>query len=404
VHRVGPLDGLTVVSLEQAVAAPYATRQLADLGARVIKIERLESGDFSRGYDATVRGQSSYFVWLNRSKESVELDVKTPTGQEVLRRLVERCDVVVQNLGPGSAQRLGIDAETLRARDPRLIHCSISGYGSTGSWSSRKAYDLAIQCETGLVSLTGTEDAPARVGISIADISAGMYAFSGVLSALYQRAVCGEGATIDISLFDCLVEWLGSPLYFTKYSGEQPARVGTDHPSIAPYGIFDATDGPLLLAVQNEREWARFCSSFLGNEALTGDPDFSSNLDRLRNRQKLVEIIQATVGRHDLDSAIQLLSDAGIACARVNGVAALTNHPVLQERGRWATVDSPGGSLEMTIPPIIQQGMTMRMDPIPGLGQHTERVLEELGYTSAQRGAMRSEGTIGARATSGSGE
>jgi crotonobetainyl-CoA:carnitine CoA-transferase CaiB-like acyl-CoA transferase len=390
-----PLAGITVVSLEQAVAAPYATRQLADLGCRVIKIERPGAGDFARRYDESVRGMSSYFVWANRSKESICLDVKDPDGLAVLHRLIETADVFVQNLAPMASTRLGLDATTLRERRPDLIVCDVSGYGADGPWAHRKAYDLLVQSEVGVLSLTGTADATARVGVSIADIAAGMYAFSGVLAALLRRQLTGCGSVVEVSLFDSLSEWVGQPLYFTKYSGAQPARTGTHHPTIAPYGPFRCGDGTsVLVAVQNEREWATFCASILGDPSLAIDERFESNPARVRNRDELHEIVGAAMARMDSAEALSVLDAIGIANARQNTVPDLLEHPALANRDRYKEFDSPVGPICGPISPISLSGVVPRMDAVPDIGEHTDAILQELGYTSTYRDELRQRGVI----------
>ncbi|RZU34150.1 CaiB/BaiF CoA transferase family protein [Blastococcus saxobsidens] len=378
---VRPLDGITVVSIEQAVAAPFATRQLADLGARVIKVERPGAGDFARGYDESIQGQSSYFVWLNRSKESLTCDLKSPDGVAVVERLLETADVFVQNLAPGAAARLGLGAQQLRAKFPRLIVCDVSGYGSTGPWSGHKAYDLLIQCEAGLVSLTGTPEQPAKVGISVADIAGGMYAYSGVLTALLQRGITGEGSVVEVSLFESLAEWMGSPAYYTAGSGRSPARVGMEHATIAPYGPFTVGDGAVvLLAVQNEREWKSLCEQVLGDPALATDERFVRNSARVANREELNALITARLGRLDEAQAVSLLQDADVAHARVNDVQGMLDHPVLSGRGRWRTVGTPGGPVQALVPPATVSGVEPRMDPVPAVGEHTDQLLAELGF------------------------
>jgi itaconate CoA-transferase len=380
-----PLSGITVVSLEHAVAAPFATRQLADLGARVIKIERPGTGDFARQYDTSTHGQSSYFVWLNRSKESVALDVKSPEGREILHRLVDRADVLVQNLGPGAADRLGLGSAAVRAKDPAKIVLGITGWGSDGPWAQRKAYDLLVQCEAGLVSLTGSEDGPARVGVSVADIAAGMYGFSGVLAALYQRRVTGEGATLEVSLFEALAEWMGQPAQYTAGSGRQPPRAGAQHATIAPYGPFVASDGhTIMVAIQNEREWARFCGVVLAAPDLCTDERFSANTLRVANRAALNKLIGERFAALDTLSATALLDEAHIAYAGVNTVAEFLEHPVLAQRDRWRRVETPGGPVRALLPPIDLGRGAPRMDPVPGLGEHTRDVLAELGHSAAE--------------------
>lgn len=371
-----PLSDLTVVSCEQAVAAPLATRHLADLGARVIKVERPGSGDFARDYDGTVRGMSSHFVWLNRSKESVALDLKDPDDRATMTRLLDRADVFVQNFAPGAAERLGLGAAELRARLPRLVTCSISGYGSSGPYRDAKAYDLLIQSEAGLVSITGTEDAPAKSGIPAADIGAGMYAFSGILAALYDRERTGEGRDIEVSLFDSLVEWMGYPLYYAGYGGTPPRRTGTSHAAIAPYGTFGAGDGTeVVLSIQNEREWATFCAVVLGRPEVAVDPRFGTGGDRVANRPALHAEIDAVFAALTGDELVGRLVEARIAHARRREVAEVLEHPQLAARDRWTEVDSPVGPLRAVLPPIGIAGTTPRMDPVPAVGEHTGEIL-----------------------------
>ena len=390
-----PLEGITVVSIEQAVAAPFATRQLADLGARVIKVERPDGGDFARAYDATVNGLSSYFVWLNRSKESLTLDLKRPEGADVLRRLIARADVVVQNLAPGAAVRLGAGPDELRRRHPALIVCTVSGYGADGPYASKKAYDLLVQSEAGLISITGTPDAPAKVGISVADIAAGMYAYSAVLAALLARARTGEGASIEVSLFDALAEWMAAPAYYTKYGGAAPARTGANHASIAPYGPFRAGDGrEIFLAIQNAREWQRFCAEVLNRPELADDERFRTNADRVRHRQALHEEIDRVAGQLTADALVARLEAARIAYARMNSVAEFVDHPQLAARGRWGSIDSPAGRVAALRPPATISGVDWRMGPVPALGEHTDAILAELGFDATTVAEWRKERVI----------
>jgi len=390
-----PLSGVTVVSLEQAVAAPFATRQLADLGARVIKVERPDGGDFARRFDATVHGQSSYFVWLNRSKESLTLDVKTPAGRQVLADLLSGADVLVQNLAPGAGQRLGLDQHSLADRHPRLVVCSISGYGSDGPWAGRKAYDLLVQCETGLVSLTGSPGEAAKAGISVADIAAGMYAYSGILTALYRRATTGTVCAVDVSLFEALAEWMGSPAYYTRYGAGQPARVGAQHATIAPYGPYDTAQGDtVVLAVQNEREWRSFCRVVLGDPHLADDERFATNSARVAHRDALEAVVAARFATLDTATALDLLDRATVAHARLNSVADFLDHPVLAGRDRWRTVATPGGDIQALLPPANLTGMASAMNPVPALGEHTTAILRGLGRSDADIAALRAEGII----------
>ena len=374
-----PLSGLTVLSLEHAVAAPFATRQLADLGARVIMVERPGSGDFARQYDDSVNGLSSYFVWLNRSKESIALDVKSPQGREALHELADRADIVVQNLGPGAAARLGLSAEELRTRDSRKIVVGITGWGSDGPWADRKAYDLLVQCETGLVSLTGTPTDVAKVGVSIADIAAGMYAFSGILAALYRREISGEGASIEVSLFEALAEWVGQPAHFTAGKGRQPSRFGAQHATIAPYGPFEAGDGhTVLIAIQNEPEWARFCELVLERPDMAKDRRFASNTLRVAHRDELNELITAGFAELSTTALESRLTTARIAFAGVNTVTEFLDHPVLQARNRWRQTPTETGPVDALLPPL-DLGVEPRMGPVPALGAHTRQILAELG-------------------------
>ncbi|MHC3467355.1 CaiB/BaiF CoA transferase family protein [Streptomyces sp. 7R007] len=390
-----PLSGITVVSLEQAVAAPYATRQLADLGARVVKVERPGEGDFARRYDTTVHGHSSYFVWLNRSKESLTLDLKDPRGQEILHRLLDDADVLVQNLAPGAAGRLGLGVAALAERWPRLIPCTISGYGTSGPWADRKSYDLLVQCQTGLVSLTGTPEETARVGISVADIAAGMYAYTGVLTALYTRATTGRVHPVEVSLFEALAEWMSQPAYYTRYGGTQPARLGTQHATIAPYGAFaTADDRQILFSIQNEREWARLCAEFLGRPDLVADPRFATGSDRVAHREELNAIVAERLARSTADEALKDLEEIGIACAGVNDVAAFLDHPVLAARDRWQEVALPGATMRALRPPADLAGLPPRMDPVPDVGEHTEAILTALGHTPADIEALRADAVI----------
>ncbi|MFJ5875401.1 MULTISPECIES: CaiB/BaiF CoA transferase family protein [unclassified Streptomyces] len=390
-----PLSGVTVVSVEQAVAAPFATRQLADLGARVIKVERPGEGDFARRYDTTVHGQSSYFVWLNRSKESVTLDLKTSAGRELLEELLARADVFVQNLAPGAAARLDLDADALTRRHPSLIPCTVTGYGSTGPWADRKAYDLLVQCQTGLVSLTGTPEETARTGVSIADIAAGTYAYSGILTALYARATTGVARAVEVSLFEALAEWMSQPAHYTRHGGVQPPRVGTGHATIAPYGAFATADGKrILLSVQNEREWTAFCFRVLDRPGLVDDPRFATGPARVAHRDALDAIIAERSLRSTADELTALLDAAGIANAGINDVREFVEHPVLAARDRWQDVAVPGGVVPALRPPADLAGIAPRMDPVPSVGEHTERVLIELGCSPARIEALRADGVV----------
>lgn len=376
-----PLQGITVIALEQAIAAPLATRHLADLGARVIKIERPEVGDFARAYDATVRGMSSHFVWANRSKESLTLDLKQDQAREIMHRLLAKTDVFVQNFAPGACDRLGFGTAELRRRYPQLIICNLSGYGSTGPYRDKRAYDLLIQSEAGLLSVTGTPETPSKVGISIADIAAAMYVFSGILTALLVRKETGEGTALEVSLFEALSEWMGYAAYYTAYGGSAPAREGARHAAIAPYGPFTAGDGKVIyLGIQNEREWRRFCEGVLQQPELGTDPRFDSNSSRVQNRADLEQIISNTLQRLPVDDIITRLEAAQIACARMNTVEEFLAHPQLSARGRWQEIDSPVGPLRALIPPVTMENIQPLMGAVPALGQHTEAILKELGF------------------------
>ncbi|MDT0548667.1 MULTISPECIES: CaiB/BaiF CoA transferase family protein [Streptomyces] len=391
--EVPPLSGITVVGVEQAVAAPFATRQLADLGARVIKVERPGGGDFARRYDTTVRGESSYFVWLNRSKESVTLDLKSERGRQVLERLLADADVFVQNLAPGAAARMGLGADALRERFPSLIPCSISGYGTSGPWADRKAYDLLVQCQTGLVSLTGGPDGPARVGVSIADIAAGMYAYSGILTALFTRATTGVARAVEVSLFEALAEWMNQPAYYTRFGGTQPPRVGTQHATIAPYGAYPCADGKdVLFSIQNEREWGALCERFLDAPGLVSDLRFATGSARVAHREELNAIVAERFAESDSTEVMKVLDEAGIANAGVNDVEHFLAHPVLAARGRWRDVAIPGGAeVPALVPPADLAGVTPRMGAVPAVGEHTEAILTELGYSPAEIQALRAD-------------
>jgi crotonobetainyl-CoA:carnitine CoA-transferase CaiB-like acyl-CoA transferase len=373
-----PLDGITVVGLEQAVAAPFATRQLADLGARVIKVERPE-GDFARGYDRTVHGQSSYFVWLNRGKESVTLDLKDERDLALMRSMLARADVFVQNLAPGAADRLGLDDERLRAANPRLITCSISGYGSGSTYDAKKAYDLLIQCEAGLVSLTGTPEEPVKVGVSIADICAGSYAYSGILTALLVRARTGTGSAVHVSMLDALAEWVSQPYLYAHYGDQPVRRSGSRHPSIAPYGPFDTADGSIFLAIQNEREWVRLCADVLGAPELAVDVRFATNPDRVAHEPELRAIVNAKLARQTSTATLELLDEYGIANARLRQIGELGEHPALAERRRWAQIGTPAGPVKALLPPVDISGMQPAMGDVPGLGDATDRIRAEFG-------------------------
>lgn len=390
-----PLDGITVVSLEQAVAAPFATRHLADLGARVIKIERPKVGDFARDYDRTVKGMASHFVWLNRSKESLTLDVKHPQAKDILSRLIARADIFVQNLAPGAAGRLGLAAETLLDRHPRLIVCDISGYGDAGPYASKKAYDLLVQSEAGVLSVTGTAETPSKVGISIADIATGTYAYSGILTALYRREKTGKGGRVEITMLEALGEWMSYPLYYAHFSGAAPPRTGPDHATIVPYGRYQTGDGKsVMLGVQNEREWASFCDKVLGQPGLAADSRFDTNFKRNEQRAGIVALIEKIFSTLTAEQIVAKLDAAGIANARINSPEEVWEHAQFKARERWREVDSPVGKIPALLPPATLSGADMRMDPVPAIGEHTESILVELGFSGKEIDALKAEEAI----------
>ena len=390
-----PLHGITVVALEQVIAGPFCTRQLAELGARVIKIERTGGGDAARGYDRTVRGLSSHFVWVNRSKESLVLDVKRPAARLILERLMQKADVFVQNLAPGAAERLGLGAAELRARHPQLIWCGISGYGPAGPYAGKKAYDLLVQCEAGLLSVTGTPEQPSKAGIPVADIAAGMYAFSSILAALYRKALTGAGATLDITMFESLGEWMGFPANFSAYGGEAPPRSGAHHATIAPYGPFKASDGTsVFLAVQNDREFERFCDLVLENKALALDSRFSSGYSRAKNRHAVHAEVDRVFSQLSAGQILARLDTADIANAKLNSMQEFWDHPQLEARDRWRDVGTPAGPIQAMKPPFNLDAFEPRMDPVPALGAHSRAILSELGFGAAEIEALASAKTI----------
>jgi itaconate CoA-transferase len=390
-----PLDDVTVVSIEHAIAAPFCTRQLADLGARVIKVERPGSGDFARAYDDRTNGLASHFVWVNRSKESLSLDLKNAQALEVLEQLLARADVLVQNLAPGAAQRMGLGYEQLAQVHPRLIVCDISGYGNDGPYRDKKAYDLLIQSEAGLLSVTGTPEEPCKAGISIADIAAGTYAYSSILAALLQRQRTGRGSHIDVSMLEALGEWMGFPMYYAYQGAPPPPRSGAAHATIYPYGPFAAGDGrTVMLGLQNEREWKMFCDKVLGQPGLANDPRFDTNAKRNTHRDELKSIVLAVFGQLSAEQVIARLEEAQIANAHVNTVADMWQHPQLKARGRIAQVDSAAGPLAALLPPGVHSGFDYRMDPIPAVGQHTEAILRELGRDEQAITRLRMAGAI----------
>lgn len=390
-----PLEGLKIVSVEQAVAAPLASRHLADFGARIIKIERPGTGDFARVYDQKVRGMSSWFVWLNRSKQSLTLDLKRPEAAEIVQKLTANCDVLIHNLAPGAADRAGLKTQLLLSRNPRLIVCEISGYGSDGPYRNRKAYDLLVQFETGVVSITGTPESPCKAGISVADIAAGMYAFSAILMALYRRQTTGNGGVVEVSLFDALSEWVLPAAYYGLYGGAPPTRSGAEHASIAPYGPYYTGDGKQInIGIQNEREWGQFCAAVLLNKEIATDPRFNTNSKRSENRKALRAMISEIFRTLTLEELVERLERGGIAHSRTNSVEDLIAHPQHTERGRRCEVGSPVGPLQALAPPISLDGTEPRMDGIPALGQHTDAILSELGYTLDEIERLRHDGVV----------
>lgn len=392
---IRPLDGITVVSLEHAIAAPFCTRQLADLGARVIKVERPGSGDFARAYDKQVKGLSSHFVWVNRSKESLTLDLKQAPALEALKTLLKTADVLVQNLAPGAAARMGLTAELLQKENPKLILCDISGYGNDGPYRDKKAYDLLIQSEAGFLSVTGTKETPSKAGNSIADIAAGMYAYTNILAALLQRGKTGKGSVIDVSMLESLGEWMSFPMYYAYDEAEPPPRNGASHATIYPYGPFKAGDGgTVMLGLQNEREWVQFCEVVLENTALSHDERFDKNFKRNENRTELLAIIDQCFQTLTTEELIARLEKAQIANARLNDMKGLWDHTQLKARNRWAQVDTPAGSIPALLPPGLNNSFEYRMDAIPAVGQHTEAILREIGLSAEQIAQMRAESAI----------
>ncbi|QWD84678.1 CoA transferase [Polynucleobacter asymbioticus] len=392
---IRPLDGITVVSLEHAIAAPFCTRQLADLGARVIKVERPGAGDFARAYDERVNGMSSHFTWVNRSKESLTLDLKQESALAALKALLKTADVLVQNLAPGAAARMGLTAELLQKDNPGLILCDISGYGIDGPYRDKKAYDLLIQSEAGFLSVTGTPETPSKAGNSIADIAAGMYAYTNVLAALLQRGKTGKGSTIDVSMLESLGEWMSYPLYYAYEGAAPPPRNGASHATIYPYGPFKAGDGgTVMLGLQNDREWVLFCEVVLENSTLAKDARFDKNFKRNEKRDELLSIIDACFSKLTTEQVIAKLDQAQIANARLNDMQGLWNHEQLKARDRWVQVESPVGLVPAMLPPGSNNSFDYRMDAIPAVGQHTNAILSELGISTSQIESMRAQGAI----------
>ena len=396
-----PLDGMLVIALEQAVAAPLATRHLADLGARVIKVERVDGGDFARHYDQAVNGMASHFVWLNRGKESIALDLKDERGRSVLSQLVARADVFLHNLGPGAVDRLGFAAADIRESNPDLVVCAMSGYGSTGPYRDKRAYDLLVQSETALVSITGVPAHPAKTGIPVADIAAGMYAFTNVLAALLHRERFGGGTAFEVTMFDALVEWMGHPVYVTSHTGAEPPRVGLSHPVIAPYDAYPTADGhEIVVGVQNDREWARLATEVLARPELATSPEFATNVARVRNRDAVDAAVAAALEQLTVDEAMAALDRARIAAARLNLVRDLIAHPQLAARDRWRTVTTPVGDVRAVRSAVEPVGEAP-IGPVPALGQHTDAVLTELGMQPGAIADLRSAGVIGSDGSAG---
>lgn len=390
-----PLDGITVISLEHAIAAPFCTRQLADLGARVIKVERPGAGDFARAYDERVNGMSSHFTWVNRSKESLTLDLKQASALAALKALLKTADVLVQNLAPGAAARMGLTAEQLHKDNPRLILCDISGYGNNGPYRDKKAYDLLIQSEAGFLSVTGTPETPSKAGNSIADIAAGMYAYTNILAALLQRDKTGKGSTIDVSMLESLSEWMSYPLYYAYEGATPPPRNGASHATIYPYGPFQAGDGgTVMLGLQNDREWVQFCEVVLEDAELAKDERFDQNFKRNEKREALLVIIDACFSQLTTAQVIAKLDQAQIANARLNDMNGLWKHEQLQARDRWVEVGSPVGPISAMLPPGKNSSYAYRMDDIPSVGQHTQRILSEIGIPANEIALMRAQGAI----------
>ncbi|MCC9307249.1 CoA transferase [Kitasatospora sp. RB6PN24] len=391
-----PLAGVTVIAVEQAVAAPLATRHLADLGAAVVKVERPDGGDFARGYDRSVHGMASHFVWLNRGKESLTLDLKSPDGRAVLADLVATADVFVQNLAPGAAARLGFGSGELRARHPRLTTVDLSGYGSGGPYRDKRAYDMLIQAESGLASVTGPPERPAKTGVPSSDIAAGMYALTATLGALVGRASTGQGSAIEVSMFEATAEWLGHQLHHTQGTGRSPGRAGLSHPAIAPYDAYPTADGrEVLIGIQNDREWARFAAGFLERADLADDPEWSTNVARVRRRRLVDALVGGRTATMTADEVVERLDPLAIASARLNEVGDLLHHPQLAARSRWRTVATPVGDVRALLPPFTFAGVELPMGPVPALGEHTDSVLRRLGYSKERVAELRAVGALG---------
>ncbi len=390
-----PLEGLCVVSVEQAVAAPFATRHLADAGARVIKVERVDGGDFARHYDRKVRGMSSHFVWLNRNKESIAIDLSTDAGKGILRRLLDNADVFVYNLAPGAMARLGFPTEDLRSAYPRLIVAELTGYGDAGPMKHHKAYDMLIQAEAGLVSITGSEDTPSKAGIPVADIAAGSYLIQGVLTSLLERERTGTGTVLQVSLFDAMVEWMGYPIYYTLFGGTPPERVGLAHPTVVPYDAYPTADGQrVIIAVQNDAGWRALATHVLDRSDLITDPRFATNVARTENRAAVDRVVADRTVQLTAAELLEALKRAGVACGQVRDMAEVIEHPQLTSRDRWDTVDSPVGPIRVVLPPLAASKGSVRMDPIPAFGEHSDAILAELGYDQADRDRLRATGAV----------
>jgi len=393
---VRALEGITVVAVEQAVAAPLATRHLADLGARVIKVERVDGGDFAREYDHAVKGQGAHFVWLNRSKESIAVDLSSESGGHIVRRLIDSADVFLQNLAPGAAARLGLGSPELRATRPRLVTVDMSGYGTGGPYAHKKAYDMLVQSEAGLIAMTGTPEHPSKTGVAAADIAAGLYAFSGVLAALLRRSQTGEGGHVEVSMFDAVVEWMGYPLYTTMYTGVAPPRSGLGHAAIVPYDGYPTLEGGrLLIGVQNDRGWVALVGEVLKRPELATDLRYATNVARVAHRAEVDALIAEVTRTIPAAELAARLDAAGIPNAALNEVEEVANHPQLEARDRWREVETPGGPIRAVLPPITLDGESARMDPIPALGEHTDAILREFGYSVQAIAELRADGVIG---------